>query len=140
MGIFSKSQPKDIDRRESLAGIAVVNEGVEILEGDDDETVTVKIQVPRSPHFLDRFRPPIIEKKYELDELGAFLLRAIDGKKSAGDLVDEFTGHYRLNRRESELSVVSFLKMLMQRRVISMVIADQAKGKSRRASGRSRKR
>ena len=140
MGIFTKRKPRNVDRRESLAGLAVVNEGVTITDDGAGTDLSVRVKVPRGPHFLDRFRPPVIEKKYELDELGSFVLRQIDGKKTAKKLIDVFVEHYGLNRRESELCVVSFLKMLMQRGIISLVIADQAKAKPKGKQGRSRKR
>jgi hypothetical protein len=122
MGVFTKQKPREFNRRESLAGVAVVNEGVSLIEDDETRKITLKVRQPRGFTFFDRFRPPVVERKYELDELGSFVMAQIDGQKTAGKLVDVFAEHYGVNRRESELSVVSFLKMLMQRRIISVVI------------------
>jgi len=125
MGIFTKRKPKEVNRRESLAGIPVRSESLAVLEKDDGSGSVVKIRVPRSAHFLDRFRPAVMEKRFELDELGTYVLGLIDGKKSSRELVDAFASDYGVNRREAELSVVSFLKMLMQRQVISIVVDSQ---------------
>lgn len=125
MGIFTKRKPKEVNRRESLAGIPIRSESLTVLEKDDGSGSVVKIRVPRSAHFLDRFRPAVMEKRFELDELGTYVLGLIDGKKSSRELVDAFASDYGVNRREAELSVVSFLKMLMQRQVISIVVDSQ---------------
>jgi len=122
MGIFTKKKPKEVNRRESLAGIPIRNESLTVLEKDDGSGSVVKISVPRGVHFLDRFRPAVMEKRFELDELGTYVLGLIDDKKSARELVDAFASHHGVNRREAELSVVSFLKMLMQRQVVSIVV------------------
>jgi hypothetical protein len=122
MGLFSKPKPKEIDRRQSLAGIPVRNPDVTVFDDEDDGRAFVKVKVPRGPHFLDRFRPPVIDKRYELDALGCFVLKCVDGQRSARDIVNAFATEYGVNRREAELSVVSFLKMLMQRQIISIVI------------------
>ena len=42
----------------------------------------------------------------------------INGKRTVLDLVNAFEERYRVNRREAELSVVSFMKMLMQKKII----------------------
>ncbi|MDP6357395.1 MAG: PqqD family protein [Planctomycetota bacterium] len=121
MGIFSKRRPRDLDRRTALKGVPSLNEDASFLSDEDNETTTVRLKVPRGGGLFERFRPPIVEKKFELDELGTFIVNLIDGKKSAKDLIDEFEEHFRVNRRESELGVVSFLKLLNQRRIISIV-------------------
>tara|TARA_B100000949_G_C14249445_1_gene437391 strand:- start:731 stop:1111 length:381 start_codon:yes stop_codon:yes gene_type:complete len=122
MGIFSKRKPPVIDRRQSLASVPVRNESVTVVEPEEDGPTIVKVKLSRGLYFLDRFRPPIMEQRYELDELGAYTFNSVDGEKTVRDIVDKFIEDYGLNRREAELSVVSFLKMLMQRQIISIVI------------------
>ncbi|MDA1139641.1 MAG: PqqD family protein [Planctomycetota bacterium] len=105
----------------ALQGVPTLNEDATLVPDDENETVAVRLKVPRGGGLFERFRPPIVEKKFELDELGAFIIKQIDGKKSAKDLIDNFERHFRVNRRESELGVVSFLKLLNQRRIILIV-------------------
>jgi hypothetical protein len=38
------------------------------------------------------------------------------------EIINRFEEQFRMSRRESELGVVAFIKMLMQRRVISVVV------------------
>ena len=72
--------------------------------------------------MLARFLPPVVVRKFELDELGAFVVGQINGKKTVLELVDAFVDQYKISRREAELSVVAFLKSLIQRRIVSVTI------------------
>jgi len=116
-----KQKEPQIDRRRSLAGVPIVNENVKIDDSDEDNVV-VSVTFERGNGFLDRFKPAVMTSRVELDELGSFALHQIDGKKTVADIIDAFVERYRANRREMELSVVAFMKSLMQRRVISILI------------------
>ena len=120
---FNKKTTKrpQIDRRQSLAGIPIVNENVTIDDRDADNVV-VRITLERGNGFIDRFKPPKMTSRVELDELGSFALGQIDGRKTVSEIIDAFVERYRANRREMELSVVAFMKSLMERRVISIII------------------
>jgi len=63
-----------------------------------------------------------MERHIKLDELGTFVIGQIDGKKTVRKIINAFAKHYKLNRRESELSCVAFIKSLTTRNVISVVI------------------
>lgn len=121
--LFKKKPTKQpqIDRRQSLAGIPIVNENVTIDDRDGDNVV-VRVTLERGTGFLDRFKPPKLTSRVELDELGSFALGQIDGNKTVSEIIDAFVNRYRANRREMELSVVAFFKSLMERRVISIMI------------------
>lgn len=116
-----KSKTSPIDRRQSLAGVPVVNENVKI-DDRNEEKIVVSVTTARGNGFLDRFKPAMLTSRVELDELGSFGLSLIDGKKSVTQIIDAFVERYRVNRREMELSVVAFMKSLIQRRVISILI------------------
>lgn len=117
----TKKQDKRLDRRRSLAGIPVFNENVTIDDRDADKVV-VCITIQRGNAFLDRFRPPVMTHRVELDELGSFALGQIDGHTNVSGIIDAFVERYRAGRREMELSVVAFMKSLMERRVISILV------------------
>lgn len=120
-GAAKKPAPPPLDKRSSLAGIPVVNESV-TSETRDDGNLTVTVSLKRGHGILARFQPRKMERPYRLDELGSFVWRQIDGKRSARKIVDAFAARYKVNRREAELSVVEFIKMLTQRQAISIVI------------------
>ena len=121
MHIFSKKKPEKIDRRRSLAGIPVRNENT-IFEKLENGNVVVIVKLQRGNGLLARFQPLEMKRRVKLDELGTFVFEQIDDKKDVKRIIDAFIRRYKTNRRESELSVVEFIKMLVTRHVISIVI------------------
>jgi len=121
MPLRERREKAGLDRRQSLAGIPVFHQNVTLVETEND-TVTLKLRVERGDSFLDRFRPPVTERTYELDEFGTFVVRHIDGRSTVMEIVRAFEQNFGMNHREAELGVVAFLKMLMKRSVLSVVI------------------
>ncbi|MGI6087644.1 MAG: PqqD family protein [Kiritimatiellia bacterium] len=62
------------------------------------------------------------ERKIRLDELGGYVFKLVDQQRTTLEIIEKFAGHYRLNRREATLSTVEFLKSLVKRGVISILI------------------
>jgi len=121
MSLFSRTKQKPLDRRRSLTGVPVMNENVTIEPADGDNLIlTVKLQ--RGRGLLARFQPAVMTRRVKLDQLGSFVVRQIDGKRSVLEIIDLFVERYKTNRREAELSVVSFLKSLIERHVVSVAI------------------
>lgn len=84
-------------------------------------TPCLEIVLRRGNGFFDRFRPLFSKRKYELDTFGSFVLEKTDGRNRVLDVVNAFEKRFSLSRRESELGVVAFYRMLLQRRLISLV-------------------
>ncbi len=122
MGLLKSRKNTQVDRRESLAGIPYVNEFA-VIERTEGQAMALKLVVHRGNGFLDRFRPPAMERRYELDEFGAFVIEEIDGKKTVLDLINAFEQRFKMSHRESELGVVAFIKMLMKRNLLAVGIA-----------------
>jgi len=59
-------------------------------------------------------------KKLELDTLGTAVWNLIDNRKSVKQLIGHFAREHRLQRREAEVSVTSFLRDLGRRGLIGM--------------------
>ena len=114
---------KSIDRRKSLAGVPVLHDGVKVAPKTGGG-LTLKTKIMRGPGFFERFRPAVMEKSYELDAFGEFVVGEIDGSKSVLGIVDAFQERFKMSRRESELGVVAFLKILLQRNLLSIVDKD----------------
>lgn len=104
-----------------MSGIPVLNEGVTIGPADGGN-IEIHVKLKRGRGFLSRFQPPVTERTVRLDELGSFVFNQIDGNKSALQIIEHFTDRYRTNRREAELSTVEFLKSLVKRGVVSILI------------------
>lgn len=118
---FAQRRKEPIDRKRSLEGIPVVTPGLEIDDRDPDRLI-LTLKVKRGSGLLSRFQPPVMERNVKLDALGSFVFRTIDGKRTVRDIINRFTAKYNINRREAELSCVEFVKMLLKRNVISIVI------------------
>lgn len=98
----------------------MLNQGVSV--DDKAGNVVIHVKIKRGTGFLARFQPPVMERTVKLEELGSFVFRQIDGRTSTLQIVERFIDRYRTNRREAELSTVDFLKSLMRRGVISVVM------------------
>ena len=120
-GFSARRKEPLIDRRRSLTGIPVVNNGVATTEVAPGR-IDIVARRPRGKGFLARFQPAVLERTVKLDEMGTFVYRQIDGRRDVLAIIDIFMGRHRTNRREAELSVAAFLKSLAERRVISIVI------------------
>lgn len=121
MALFWQRERRNLDRRQALAGVPVFNRDFR-LEDAPDGGLVLRIDEMRGTGFMDRFRPRQSERRYALDSFGAFVVRHIDGQRAVLEIINRFQEEFGMSRRESELGVVAFIKMLMQRRVVSVVI------------------
>ena len=121
MGLLGRKTQSGPDRYESMAGVPVLNKGVSIAD-EQAEKLSLTVTIKRGNGFLDRFRPTVMNRRIKLDELGSFVVRLIDGKRNMLDIVAAFEAKYKTNRRETQLSVVAFLKSLARKGVASIVI------------------
>lgn len=126
MSWFKKKQPLPvIPRAEALNMVPVRNQEVSETELDGG---LVKLAYPLAvkPWFgrlaekvgmWDK-RPMI--KQIELDEMGTFVWRLIDGEHSVRRIAEEFVKEYEVQSREAELSVTAFIKTIGQRGIIGL--------------------
>lgn len=121
MRLFARRTPQEIDRRTALAGVPILNPGVE-FELLDGGCSRVSLIVRRGHGLFESMRPKQSSRSYELDEFGTFVVQQIDGTRTVLDVIDAFEKRFQLSRREVELSVVAFCKLLMQRHVLSVTI------------------
>ena len=124
MSIFNFLNRQDraqIDRRQSLDGIPVLNEQIS-CENDKTGRLVVNIKLKRGNGFLARFQPPVLERNVRLDEIGGYVFKLIDNQRNTLEIINMFLEKYRVNRREATLSVVDFLKSLVKKGVVSIVI------------------
>ncbi|MBM4164465.1 MAG: PqqD family protein [Lentisphaerae bacterium] len=124
MSLFWKRERPNVDRRQALASVPALNEHV-CVETLPDGRMFLRARLQRGGGgFLDRFRPRVDERRYELDAFGAAVVRRIDRKCRVLDIIEGFHQEFRMSRRESEMGVVAFLKILMQRRLITVRISE----------------
>lgn len=61
------------------------------------------------------------EKAVALDALGQEVWRACDGKRDLESLVEDFAARHRLGFHEARLTVMRFLQMLAQRKMLVLI-------------------
>lgn len=61
-------------------------------------------------------------KQLKLDEVGTFVWNLCDGKHTVADLVAKMADQYKLSRREVEVSLTEFLRMLAKRGMIVVAV------------------
>ncbi len=105
------------------------------MKADEDAagaTLTVPRREDRAGQIISWiFRIPA-SRTIELDEFGAQVWARCDGQHSVDQLIKFTCETYKLNRRQGEVSVVTFMKMLAQRRLIGFPQAGEQAGSQRR--------
>lgn len=126
MAWFKKRKPQPvIPRSEALKMVPVRNAEVdETLQ--DDGLIRLSYPLAVKPWFGELAekvgmwdKRPMI-KHLELDEMGTFVWRLIDGHHSVRAIADQFAAHYQIQPREAELSVTAFIKNIGQRGIIGL--------------------
>ncbi len=119
------SENDAITRNHALGCIPVRNPEVIEQKNDDDE-LCLTYQVRIKPWFqsivkkITKRGDDIIERKLQLDILGSSVWLMINGKRETRKIIDAFQVAHKLNRREAEISVTTFLKELGKRGLIVM--------------------
>ncbi len=90
----------------------------------EDETPGAKLTVPRRDDRMGQILSRVFHvpatKTIELDEFGAQVWSRCDGAHSVEQLITFTCDTYKLNRRQAEVSVITFMRMLAQRRLIGL--------------------
>lgn len=110
-----------VDKQVVLHLRPVRNAAIEWERNDEGEASL------RVPHRKDRtgkffsflFRLPEA-RAVELDEVGTFVWELCDGQNTVESIVKAMCKKYKLGRREVEISVTTYLKMLAERNFIGM--------------------
>jgi hypothetical protein len=75
------------------------------------------------------------EKTFELDALGAFVWRGVDGRRTVEGHIRRFADEQRVNLREAEAAVTEFFKMLTRRGLVGVVVGGDGKGRAAAGGG-----
>lgn len=99
----------------------------------EDETPGAKLTVPRRDDRMGQILSRVFHvpatKTIELDEFGAQVWSRCDGAHSVEHLITFTCDAYKLNRRQAEVSVITFMRMLAQRRLIGLQTRETSSGK-----------
>ena len=127
-----------LSREQSLSAIPIQNNAVSVSR---DDAGLVSISIPRKDSWwvnaLSRVFFVPEEKRVGLDEIGSYVWDLCDGKNDVRSIIGQFQKEYRLNRKEAELSMLNYLKMLAKKKLIGLLIKEPQQGKKK---GKKRKR
>jgi hypothetical protein len=115
-----KKTPK-LSREESLGAKVVRNPEVNERTTDAGNLeLTITLQRARWTRLLGQSPDIPVVRKYELDGMGRYVWEQCDRPATVEQLIRRFSKDHRINLREAEISVSSFLQMLMKRGLIGI--------------------
>ena len=133
--VFRKKRPV-LTREQSLASMPVRNPAVGAEKDDDGQ---VCINVPRKRTLWVNVLAKVFYvpdgRKIELDELGTYVWDLCDGQTSVRSIIKKFAKKYRLNRKEAEVSMVSYLKQLAKKGLIGIQVPETPEAKGEESNG-----
>jgi len=129
-----------LTREQALQAIPIRNPSLEWSENDDGEVVVV---LPRRKDATGKFLAWAFfvpeSRPLVLDQVGSFVWNLCDGEHSMASIVSIMCKEYKLNRREVELSLNEYFRMLSKRGMMAVAvpnrILEQLDEKTRRALG-----
>ncbi len=126
MSLFKKKPPQPIiSRAEALEMVPVRNSEVteKPVPGDLVQlsySLAIKPWFGRLAEKVGMWDKKPMVKRLELDEMGTFVWRLINGERSVRNIAEAFTDQYEVQPREAELSVTAFIKNIGQRGIIGL--------------------
>ena len=122
LAIGKKRTPK-LTRGQSLGAVPVLNQ---LIRVEHSEQQTVILHLPRKRTSMVRLVARVFRltpyKRIELDELGTFAVELCDGQKTVAEIIGLFGEKFQLNRREAEVSMLTYLRSLAKRGIIAFAV------------------
>ena len=104
----------------------VRNEAVRESRQDNGEII---LTVPRKKIWwvltLSRIFHIPGKRKILLDEIGMWVWHKCDGHTAVGKIIEDLAKEFKINRKEAEVSLLSYLKKLGEKRLIGFLIRTQ---------------
>ena len=138
MGLFATRKGPRLTREAMMDSRPARND---ILKWEKNETGEARITVVRQENWKTRLLSKVFyipgERTITLDEVGTEVWQMCDGHTSVAKMIEGLREKYQLDRKEAEVSLLSYLKTLGQKRFIGFVLErDQASGGEGKAGGR----
>ena len=118
------------------------------LRNERSDDGNVSLWVPRRKSFWINvmsklfYLPP--GRPVELDALGTFVYDRCDGHTPVRKMLELLVERHHLTRREAEVALTTYLKKLVERGIVGMIVRERGAGgesaKKRRSGKRSRRR
>jgi len=123
---MAPKKPEPLSREQSLEAVVVPSSTLTLKEREDG-CLTLGIPFKPSP-FVERLsrwlRVPSGggERPLELDEIGSFVWRMFDSRTTVREMIDRLMAEYKLNRKDAEISLTTFIRTLVRKRLVVLAI------------------
>ena len=106
----------------------------ELIKWDRTDNGEIEIRVKRQDNWKITILSKLFyipkERKITLDEVGSEVWQMCNGRTTVAQMIDGLSRKYQLNRKEAEVSLLSYLKTLGQKRFIGFAIEKDASARS----------
>ena len=96
------------------------------LDWETNDEGEVQISVVRQDTWKVRLLSKLFyipkKRKITLDEVGTEVWQMCNGRNTVGDMIEQLSKTYQLNRKEAEVSLLQYLKTLGEKRFIGFVL------------------
>ena len=122
---FSKKEKAPKITREQMLGSKPMRNQAVSWEKDGDGEVLIRI--PRGEYgwkikLLSKFFYIPKDRKISLDEVGSQVWVMCDGETRVKDIIDALRKKYKLNRKEAEISLVTYLRELGKKGLVGFAV------------------
>jgi hypothetical protein len=105
----------------------------EALAWEKNQAGEVQLTIVRQDTWRVRLLSKVFyiprERKVTLDEVGTLVWEMCDGRTSVAQMIEALTSRYQLNRREAEVSLLSYLRTLGQKRFVGFLVERTGRGR-----------
>ncbi len=123
---FLKIGPKP-DREAVMRLRPVRNAAIEWTTNEEGALLSIPARKDRLARAVSAwFRLPS-SRAVQLDEVGSYVWSLCDGSQTVDSIVKQTCRQYKMNRREVEISVTTYLQMLVERNFIGLYQRGSAK-------------
>ncbi len=122
-----RRQPR-LSRQQALTSLPVRNQAVEWRARGENTVLVMRRREDWVGRMLSLFFVVPKERKLELDQVGSYVWQHCDGRHTVADLVQSLMRRYKLNRKEAEVSLTSFLRLLGKRRLVAVAVPGEGAG------------
>lgn len=123
LSAMTKKKQKHITREQMLSSRPAKNE---LVKWQKDENGEVTISIPRKKGWLidmvAKFSRIPDQKRIALDEIGSEVWYMCDGKTTVENMIAQLSRKYKLNRKEAEISLTTYLKQLGKKRLVGFLV------------------
>jgi hypothetical protein len=126
MGFFGRPRQQEITREQAMAARPLRHPGIETTRDAKGE---VSLTIPRRRtawvNFLAKMGVVPESRIVTLDAVGTKVWDLCDGEHAVKDIVAFMASEHQLSRKEAEISLVAFLRGLVARGYVALMIEEK---------------